>query len=151
MNEVPIEGNEVSTQELQDYQGTARTRAWVIAAVLFFILLVVGLVFAVIAMVSNPSQTETVRDIVIIFMAVESLLIGLVLIVLIVQLARLTALLQDEVKPILDSTNETISTLRGTTAFLSNNLVKPVVKINSSITALRRALELLRPGRTRER
>jgi hypothetical protein len=118
---------------------------------LFFILLIVGLVFAVIAMVSNPSQTETVRDIVIIFMAVESLFIGLVLIVLIVQLARLTALLQDEVKPILDSTNETISTLRGTTAFLSTNLVKPVVKINSSITALRRAIELLRPGGTRER
>jgi hypothetical protein len=151
MNEVNVEGNQTSTQELHDYQGTARSRAWIVAAVLFFILLIVGVVFAVIAMVSNPSQTETVRDIVIIFMAVESLLIGLVLIVLIVQLARLTALLQDEVKPILDSTNETISTLRGTTTFLSTNLVKPVVKISSSITALRRAIELLRPGGTRER
>jgi hypothetical protein len=151
MNEVNVEGNQTSTQELHDYQGTARSRAWIVAAVLFFILLIVGVVFAVIAMVSNPSQTETVRDIVIIFMAVESLLIGLVLIVLIVQLARLTALLQDEVKPILDSTNETISTLRGTTSFLSTNLVKPVVKISSSITALRRAIELLRPGGTRER
>jgi hypothetical protein len=97
-------------------------------------------------MVNNPDKTETIRDIVIIFMAVESLLIGLVLIVLITQLARLTAMLQNEVKPILDSTNETINTLRGTTTFLSDNLVEPVVKVNSFVAAFRRAIELVRFG-----
>ncbi len=120
-----------------------RSRAWVVAAAILLVLIITGLVFAVISMVNNPNQTEIIRDIVIIFMAVESLLIGLVLIILITQLARLTAMLQNEIKPILDSTNEALNTLRGTTAFLSNNLVDPVVKANSVITALRRAIELL--------
>ena len=75
--------------------------------------------------------------------------IGLAMIILIVQLAKLTALLQNEVKPILQSTTETLNTLRGTTAFLSNNVVQPVIKANSSVAAARRALDLLRMGRSK--
>jgi hypothetical protein len=82
-------------------------------------------------------------------MAFESLVIGLALVILIVQLARLTSLLQNEVKPILESTNDTINTLRGTTQFLSDNLVEPVVKANSSMAAFRRVLEMLRIGKPR--
>jgi vacuolar-type H+-ATPase subunit I/STV1 len=128
-----------------------KSRAWVIVSALLLLLIITGVVFAVISMVNNPDQTETIRDIVIIFMAVESLLIGLVLIILIIQLARLTTMLQNEVKPILDSTNETLNTLRGTTNFLSNKLVNPVVKANSSIAAIMRAIELLGFGRFRKR
>jgi hypothetical protein len=100
-------------------------------------------------MINNPAQTETIRDIVIIFMAVESLLIGLTLVILIVQLARLTALLQNEIKPILDSTNETVNTLRGTTKFLSNNLVNPVMKANSTISAIRHMLGMVDIGHSK--
>ncbi|HEY47257.1 MAG: hypothetical protein AMJ88_00290 [Anaerolineae bacterium SM23_ 63] len=123
-----------------------RSQLWIVVAGFFILLLIVGMVVAIISMVNNPDKTETIRDIVIIFMAVESLLIGLVLIVLITQLARLTAMLQNEVKPILDSTNETINTLRGTTTFLSDNLVEPVVKVNSFVAAFRRAIDLVRFG-----
>jgi hypothetical protein len=146
MNE---EANELTSPSLETSQPSIegeRSRIWVVGAGLLVLLLITGVVFAVISMVNNPDKTETIRDIVIIFMAVESLLIGLVLIVLITQLARLTAMLQNEVKPILDSTNETINTLRGTTAFLSDNLVEPVVKVNSYVAAFRRAIELLRFG-----
>lgn len=127
--------------------GSNRTRVLAVIGVLLILALIVGVVFAVIAMVRNPAQTETIRDIVIIFMAVEALVIGLVLILLIIQIARLTDLLRNEIKPILDSTNETLGTLRGTTRFLSDNLVKPVVKVNSSMAAVRRALNLIRPDR----
>ncbi|OGO21180.1 MAG: hypothetical protein A2Z14_12265, partial [Chloroflexi bacterium RBG_16_48_8] len=95
----------------------SQSRGIIIGASILLVILIVGIVLAVIAMVNHPDQTETIRDIVIIFMAVESLLIGLTLILLIVQLARLTALLQNEIKPILDSTNDTVNTLRGTTQF----------------------------------
>ena len=128
-----------------------KSRVWVLVTVLLFLLLISGVIFAVISMVNNPDQTETIRDIVIIFMAVESLLIGLVLIVLIIQLARLTTMLQNEVRPILDATNETLNTLRGTTNFLSQNLVNPVVKANSSVAAIKRAIELLGIGKFRKR
>jgi hypothetical protein len=121
-----------------------KLRIWGFVAVIFLLILIAGVVLAVIAMVRNPATTENIRDIVIIFMAIESLLIGVALVVLIIQLARLTDLLVNEVKPILDSTNDTLGTIRGTTHFLSKNLVQPVVKMNSSFAALRRAGELLR-------
>jgi amino acid permease len=76
-------------------------------------------------------------------MALEFLLIGLALVILIIQLANLINLLQNEVKPILESTNETANTLRGTAAFLSQNLTEPVIQLNSYVAALRRAIELL--------
>jgi len=79
-------------------------------------------------------------------MAFESLLIGAVLVILIIQLARLTNLLQNEIKPILDSTNETVSTLRGTTVFLSNNLSEPLIKLNEYFAGFMKLLDILGIG-----
>jgi len=124
--------------------GARRQTALIAGAVIVLALIVAGLVLAISAMVRNPDSTETVRDILIIFVAGESFLIGLALIVLIVQLARLTALLQNEVRPILESTNDTVNTLRGTSQFLSDNVVRPVIKANGSLAAVRRVMDLIR-------
>lgn len=124
---------------------------WIILGLIIFVLVIAGLVFAVNAMIQHPGETETIRDIVIIFMAFESLIIGLVLILLIIQVARLTAMLQNEVRPILDATNETVRTLQGTSKFLSSKMISPVIKVNSSIAAVRRAIEIIVPGRFRKR
>jgi ABC-type dipeptide/oligopeptide/nickel transport system permease component len=124
--------------------GAGRQTALIAGAVIVLALVVAGLVLAISAMVRNPDSTETVRDILIIFVAGESFLIGLALIVLIVQLARLTALLQNEVRPILESTNDTVNTLRGTSQFLSDNVVRPVIKANGSLAAVRRVMDLIR-------
>jgi hypothetical protein len=104
---------------------------------------------AVYFLVQPGTDTARIRDIFIIFMALESLLLGIVLIILIIQLARLTNLLQNEVKPILDSTSETVNTLRGTTAFLSDNLVQPVIKLNEYLAALSQLVALVGLGRKR--
>ena len=124
-----------------------RMRTYVVIGAVVLVAILVASGFAVAAMLRSPEQTEVIRDIVIIFMAAEALIIGLALVLLIVQIARLTALLQNEIRPILLSTQETLNTVRGTTAFLGNNLVDPVIKANSSLAAVRRALDLLRPGR----
>lgn len=116
---------------------------WIVLGGVFFLVLIAGVVIAVTVMVKNPAQTETIRDIMIIFIAFESLIIGLAIVILLVQLSRLTNLLRYEIGPILEATNETIGSLRGTTRFLSDNLVTPVVKANSTIAALRRAIELV--------
>lgn len=90
------------------------------------------------------TDTAKIRDVFIIFMALESLFIGFTLVILIIQIARLINLLQNEIKPILDSTNETVSTLRGTAAFLSDNLAEPVVKLQSYVAALQKLADLIR-------
>jgi membrane-bound ClpP family serine protease len=146
MMEKDREATESIPTRSESEPGQRRTLMYIGIAVVVIVLLVLA-VLAVLFMVSNPAQTETYRDIVIIFMALEALVLGIALIVLILQLARLTALIQNEIKPILESTQETVSTLRGTTTFLSNNVVSPVIKAGSSLAAARRALDLLRFGR----
>lgn len=110
-------------------------RRTVIIAVLVVVVLLVLMGVGTWALFTNPTQAAVVRDIFIIFMALETMLIGLTLVILIVQLARLINLLQNEIKPILDSTNETVSTMRGTITFLSDNLAEPVVKLSETLAA----------------
>ncbi len=118
-----------------DPETVRQQRQIVIAAVIGGIVLIALLVLAIWGLTRDAATTAVIRDIFIIFMAVESLLIGLTLVILIVQLARLINLLQNEIKPILDSTNETVSTMRGTVNFLSENLTGPVVKLNEYMAA----------------
>lgn len=98
-------------------------------------------------LLNNPGQAEFWRDVVIILVAVESMFIGVALLVLIVQLARLIFMLQHEVRPILYSTHDTVNALRGTATFLSNNLVTPVIKLNGYLSALTQMVRLFKPGR----
>ena len=104
------------------------------------VLLIIGLVVFWLTLPTTP--TDKIRDVFIIFMALESLIIGAALVVLIIQIAMLTNLLNNEIKPMLEATNETISTLRGTTQFLSENLVEPVIKLNSYVAGLQKMLDI---------
>lgn len=123
-------------------QEKTSTRTLVIA-ILIVVAVLAGIAAAVYGLMQNAGTTAQIRDVFLIFLAVESLIIGVALVVLIIQLAGLINLLQNEVRPILDATNETVNTLRGTTEFLSENLVEPVVKLNSYLAGLQRTLELL--------
>ena len=95
-------------------------------------------------------MVATVRDVAIILLAVESLIIGVLLSVLLWQLRNLTHMLEEEVKPLLDSANETVGAVRGTSTFLSETVVSPVVRIISTVTGLRRGLGVLSGMRHRD-
>jgi hypothetical protein len=125
---------------------TRQQKAAVIGISIGLLVILAGLIaFAVFLLSGNNQTTARIRDVFIIFMALESLVIGLALVILVVQLARLINLLQNEIKPILDSTNETVSTLRGTTQFLSDNLAEPVIKLNEYFAGLQSFIKILRP------
>ncbi len=126
---------------------TPEQRRLVIAAGVVILLVIAGVVAAVYFMAQNPAATTVIRDIFIIFMAVESLFIGFALVILMIQLARLTNLLQHEIKPILESTNETVNTVRGTAIFVSENIVEPVMKLNGYVAALSKFFELINLAR----
>ena len=109
---------------------------WIIIAVGIVILslLIIGFIFLASA---DTAAVEKLRDIFIIFMALESFVVGVALVILMIQLAILTNLIQNEVKPILDSTQKTANTLQGTAKFLSDNLTEPVIKLNEYIAVLK--------------
>ena len=126
----------------------ARTRGPMIKIIIAAVVIVAVLIFGLVMLLrADASTTSEIRDIFIIFMALESLVLGVALVILIIQLATLINLLQNDIKPILKSTNETVNTLRGTATFLSNNVTEPVIKLNEYLAGLKKFLDILRPGR----
>ena len=133
----------LSPEEEAAQRAALRKQRWILAGgITGAVVLVALIILVVFSLVKSPSAAANWRDIFIIFMAFESLLIGAALVVLIVQVASLINLLQNEVRPILQSTSDTVNTLRGTTEFLSENLVEPVIKLNSYLAGLRKFFDM---------
>ncbi|MEA3407851.1 MAG: hypothetical protein U9R48_07205 [Chloroflexota bacterium] len=89
-----------------------------------------------------------VRDVAILLLALESLVLGILLAVMMIQLRRLVQLLRDEIAPILDSAGETARTVHGTADVVSRTVVEPLVKASSYAAGARQALRsLLAVGR----
>src|SRR6185503_1881769 len=142
--ETPTPSAEIDVQRTpeqieQDQQMKRIMIGVIIGVVVLLILLGVAIYF----LLQPTTPTDKIRDVFIIVVALESLVIGVALIVLVVQLASLINLLQNEVRPILKATNDTVNNLRGTAEFLGENVVEPVIKLNSYLAGLSRMLELM--------
>lgn len=145
---VPIDAKLESEHEANGSPESRRTVLIVVACVVALLVLA-GLVATIALLVRNPDTAEALRDVVIVIVGAQSVITGAAVIVLLVQMARLTALLQNEVRPMLEATNETLNTVRGTSEFLSDRVVRPVVRANGAVAAIRRALELVGLARLR--
>ena len=132
-----------------------RARRWFIIGASIAGLLLIGLVVLMIFLSINAYQATVnevgpspgsvvvglLRDTAIIFVAFETLIIGLLLIVLTLQIQSLTVLLRDEIRPMLEAANETMRTVRGTTKFVSHSVVSPVMKWSGYLAGVRRMLK----------
>jgi predicted tellurium resistance membrane protein TerC len=128
-----------ATPRPQDQQTKRVMIGVIIGAVVLLILLGVAIFF----LLQPTTPTDKIRDVFIIVVALESLVIGIALIILIVQLASLINLLQNEVRPILTATSETVNNLRGTAEFLGESVVEPVIKLNGYLAGVTRVIELM--------
>ncbi len=136
----PAAPPQLTAEQLEKERQMKRTMTGVIiGAVILLVLLGVAIYF----LLQPATPTDKIRDVFIIVVALESLVIGVALIVLVTQLASLINLLQNEVRPILKATNDTVNNLRGTAEFLGENVVEPVVKLNGYLAGLTRMLELM--------
>jgi hypothetical protein len=134
----------LSAERLAEIREQERRQKQVVALIVGVLaVLAASLIGFIIYLLQPGTPTDKIRDIFIIVVALETLVIGAALIVLIVQLASLINLIQNEVRPILHAANETVNTLRGTAEFLGENVVEPVIKLNGYLAGLRRMLELL--------
>ncbi len=111
-------------------------------AVVVLALLIAGIYFLMRPQ-TPADEVGRIRDVFIIVVGLETLVIGVALVILLVQLASLINLLQNEVRPILQATTETINTLRGTAEFLGESVIEPVIKLNGYLASLQRVLELM--------
>ena len=132
-----------------------RAQRWFVVGGVIVALLVIGVIVALVLLSIHTYRSVVagvdpiaaavvvglLRDAAIIFVAFETLLIGILLIILMLQLHSLTVLLRDEIKPMLEAANETMTTVRGTTKFVSHSVVSPVMKWSSSLAGARRMLK----------
>ena len=119
-----------------------KTAAIILAIVA--VILLVGVIFGIVVLSKQDADTTgRVRDIFIIVLALESLLLGVALVVLVIQLAVLTNLIQNEVKPILASTKEAVSTIKGTSTFISDRAVQPIITASSFMAGSRKLFEII--------
>jgi len=143
----PLPQLQPTPEQLAAQRETERQqRVVVIWGIIFVVLLLAAIGTALYFLLRPETDAATVsriRDVFLIFMALESLLIGVALVVLIVQIASLINLLQNEVRPILQATTETVNNLRGTAEFLGENVVQPVIKLNGYLAGLQRVIELM--------
>ncbi len=147
MSENEVNNNVNETTQPSEFSNNSENKSklvWIIIAIIVILGLII---FSLVSLFQADLETTSkVRDIFIIIMALESLLLGVALIILIIQIAVLINVLKNEIKPILDTTNETIHHLRGTTTFLSNNLVEPVIKMNEYSAGFKRFFDILKPS-----
>lgn len=143
---IPVEEQDTIEEDLKK-RDTRRNIGIAVAIVVFVVILTV--LFWGLA--SHPIFTSILRDISIIVLALVTVVIGLFLIVLIFQLQSLIVLLRDEVAPILESVNETAGTVRGTTTFVSDAVVSPMINAASYVSAVREAGRVAFGGSTKKR
>jgi len=98
----------------------------------------------------NPPVAAVLRDIFIIFLGLGAFLVILLLIALIVitvylvlKINDLVQMLNREIKPMLAQVQSTLHTARGTTTFLSEQAVKPVITTASAVAGVRAVFRTL--------
>ncbi len=89
-------------------------------------------------------MSATIRDIAIIVIALETVVLNALLIVLIWQVWRLVRMLRDEIRPMLEDARETVDTVKGTATFVSEEVVSPVIQAGSRLAGFRRTVQVLR-------
>jgi hypothetical protein len=118
-------------------QQASQTQGALIGAVIGILVVTIALVVGAVLLAANADRTgpavEVVRDLLITTLAVELAVIGVAVVVFIVQVARFVNLVNNEVKPIVTTTTDTLNTVRGTAVFLSKNLTEPVISASAAL------------------
>ncbi len=111
-----------------------------VVALIVFVAIVVGLY-----LLGGPDESalERLRDIAIIFIVLLGAITVVLLAGITVALILVFMQLKDRALPILDETSETISRVRGTANFVSEEAVKPIVTVAGKAAKVRAMSQVL--------
>ncbi len=88
-------------------------------------------------------MVESLRDWAIVVLAALAVVQTLLIIALVLVLLRVTLLIKGKIGPVLDSARDTLGNVQGTSSFVSDTLVKPIIKVTSFTTGVRKALAII--------
>jgi hypothetical protein len=91
------------------------------------------------------------RDVAIVLLAIQSLIIGILLALMLLQIRKLVVLLREEIAPLLDSANSTMHKVETTTHFVSDTVVNPLIQLIGYTKGSMEAAKVLLSLRKRKR
>jgi hypothetical protein len=113
-----------------------------IVAVVLVVLIIAGFVWMI-----SAGATGVVRDIVIIFLALESVVLLGLTIFLAIQVVLLVRMMREEVRPLIRSAQDTVNSARGTTKFVGQHIVKPTANAAGNVARISRMFQVLFRGK----
>ncbi|MCC7021245.1 MAG: hypothetical protein IT338_00370 [Thermomicrobiales bacterium] len=117
---------------------TSRWKWWAALAILIIGLIVVGIFYGLYQLGgAEQAPLERIRDIVIIFLAFQLLLVTIILAGIAAGLGYLIVVLKDQIIPLLHELTETVRRLRGTTEFMTEEAVKPIITTAGQVAKFR--------------
>jgi len=131
-----------STPQADEDKGSFRSTLIII--VIAIVAMTIGLIVVGVLLVRSSTEPATAsgvqmaRDLFIILLALELVVIGAAFTVLLLQIARFVNLLSNEIDPILKTTSDTVHTVHGTVIFINKNLTDPLIKTSSVVAGIRR-------------
>ena len=136
--------NEDQPVTMTDAERQMRRRMMLIGIGIAVIAVLILLAFAVLI---AAGVIGVVRDVVIILLATESLIIGGVTLFLLYQVIMLVTLLREELIPLIQSAQETVNSARGTTVYVSRKIVVPSAKAATTVARLQAMTRVLFKGK----
>ena len=111
------------------------------AAAVLGILIILILLGAALAAALTAAETwapliQILRDVLLMILIMESILVIAALAILMLQAAGFLIMLKTEVKPILDNARETTRLSKATAQFINSNAVDPLIQIKSFLSGL---------------
>ena len=126
---------------------TSKWKWWALLAILILGLIVVGISYGLYQLGgADQAPLERLRDIVIIFLAFQLLLVTIVLAGMTAGLIFLIVVLKDQIIPLLRELTETAKRLRGTTEFMTEEAVKPIITAAGKAAKVRAMVRTVRRG-----
>lgn len=93
---------------------------------------------------THPGFTATSSKIAIIILALVLLIMNLAMIFMLWQIIRLIDFLLTELKPVLNSVQQTAGTVRGTTEFVSDEVTNPIIDVSAKAAGIKGSLRFIR-------
>jgi hypothetical protein len=119
-------------------------RVWIVVVILVLVaMLGLGLYGVCGSNMTKSEVVQCVRDVAIVVLVLETFVVTLLLALIVLLFGRLLSTIQNEIMPILNSAKRTVNTVQGTTTFVSDSLVAPLIGLAGFGSAIKGTLGAL--------
>ncbi len=136
-------GRRTVSPPAEAFPGVNLTKKQKIGLAIGIIVGVILITLTIYFLFTHPVFTAVLRDILIIVLTFEVLVIGCLLAVLVYQIYILSYFFYTEIGPVLAATQDTVGTVKGTATFVSGQVVNPAIRASATVTRWRRTVQVL--------